>query len=672
MEIPVLKPISTARRPFVCLTLVFSLLTLICLTSLTHAEEPASPQWQFSEELLEPVWTGDTVRGESALFIRDLRTGQTKASLLFPAQKVLKITNSAGDITYEEGRDYQWKPGSREITLPENTRIVWKFPTQMRRPANSQRHKLTHRDGHGEIFFGGQLEYHDLQTFITYTHAPVDWSKITPVFDAKVLPRTIKKLQKHDTTSIVLLGDSISTGCNASGWAGGAPFQPAFFGLLQENLQHHYQNRIALTNLSVGGKDTKWALTQVDEVVKADPDLVIIAFGMNDSAGRSAEEFKANTKALIEQIQKKQPRAEFILVAPMLGNRDWIRLKHELFPQYRDALAELTQPGVALADMTSLWTEFFKHKQDWDLTGNGVNHPNDFGHRVYAQVLSTLLIPEDETNAASETSLPPEVFSLWDGKAPIGADQFEEADVKLTLHRPVKPNGAAIVICPGGGYQRVVTGGEGHGIAAWLNRHGVTGIVLEYRMPDGRTFVPLMDAQRAIRTARAHAKDWDIDPAKVGIMGFSAGGHLASTAATHFDAGDSQAQDSINRQSSRPDFAILVYPVVTMGETTHGGSKKNLLGPDPTPEMIELFSNEKQVTDQTPPIFLAHAVDDKPVPIKNSQALYAALQEKQIPSKLLELPDGGHGLNGYKGPSWDAWQKQSLEWLAELKFIPQQ
>lgn len=667
-----LKPISTARHPFVCLTLVFSLLTLICLTSLTHAEEPASPQWQFSEELLEPVWKGDTVRGESVLFIRNLATGETKASLLFPAQKVLKITNSAGDITYEEGRDYHWKPGSREITLPENTRIVWKFPTQMRRPANSQRHKLTHRDGHGEIFFGGQLEYHDLQTCITYTHAPVDWSKITPVFDAKSLPRTIKKLQKHDTTSIVLLGDSISTGCNASGWAGGAPFQPAFFGLLQENLQHHYQNRIALTNLSVGGKDTKWALTQVDEVVKADPDLVIIAFGMNDSAGRSAEEFKANTKALIEQIQKKQPRAEFILVAPMLGNRDWIRLKHELFPQYRDALAELATRGVALADMTSLWTEFFKHKQDWDLTGNGVNHPNDFGHRVYAQVLSTLLIPEDETNAASETSLPPEVFSLWDGKAPVSEDQFEEADVKLTLHRPVKPNGAAIVICPGGGYQRVVTGGEGHGIAAWLNRHGVTGIVLEYRMPDGRTFVPLMDAQRAICMARAHAKDWGIDPAKVGIMGFSAGGHLASTAATHFDAGDSQAQDPISRQSSRPDFAILVYPVVTMGETTHGGSKKNLLGPEPTPEMIELFSNEKQVTDQTPPIFLAHAVDDKPVPIKNSQALYAALQEKQIPSKLLELPDGGHGLNGYKGPSWDAWQKQSLEWLAELKFIPQQ
>ncbi|WP_339676798.1 alpha/beta hydrolase, partial [uncultured Gimesia sp.] len=213
---------------------------------------------------------------------------------------------------------------------------------------------------------------------------------------------------------------------------------------------------------------------------------------------------------------------------------------------------------------------------------------------------------------------------------------------------------------------------EGHGIAKWINQHGITGIVLEYRMPHGRSYVPLLDAQRAIRLVRANAKRWDIDPDRVGIMGFSAGGHLASTAATHFDKGDPQAKEAIDRESSRPDFAILVYPVVTMGDSTHGGSRKNLLGNNPTPELVELFSNEKQVTAQTPPIFLAHAVDDKPVPIKNSQDLYAALQAKKIPSQLLELPSGGHGLNGYKGPMWDAWQKQSLEWLAKLKIIPEQ
>lgn len=653
----------------IALLLSCTLSTGILLLSGTAAAEPS--EWKYTPQLLQPFWQGETIEGESVLFIKDPKTGESKASVLFPIEKVLSVQNSAGDITYEEGRDYLWKPGSREITLPRNSRIVSRTTADLRRPDDSQRHKLTHRDGNGEIFFGGQLEYHDMQTSVTYKHKLVDWQAIVPTFNEKALPRTIQKLRKHDTVSIVLLGDSISTGCNASGWAGGAPFQPAFQDLLKEHLQARYQTRVNLENPSVGGKDTRWALTQVDKVLESKPDLVIIAFGMNDSAGRSVKEYQANTKALMEQIREKRPQTEFILVAPMLGNKDWIRLKHERFPQYRDALAELCQPGVALADMTSIWTEFLKQKQDWDLTGNGVNHPNDFGHRVYAQVLSTLLVPPQQTAEASKkTSLAPQVVSLWNGKAPTGDDQFESTDPKITVHRPVKANGAAIVICPGGGYQRLVTGGEGHGIAKWLNQYGITGVVLEYRMPAGRSFVPLLDAQQAIRTVRANAKQWNIDPEKVGIMGFSAGGHLASTATTHFDAGDPKANDPVKRQSSRPDFAILVYPVVTMGNHTHGGSKKNLLGTDPSPELIKLFSNEKQVTAQTPPIFLAHALDDKPVPPKNSKALYDALQAKNIPSKYLELPSGGHGLNGYKGPMWDAWQTQSMAWLAKLKFIP--
>ena len=262
--------------------------------------------------------------------------------------------------------------------------------------------------------------------------------------------------------------------------------------------------------------------------------------------------------------------------------------------------------------------------------------------------------------------------SLWNGHAPVGDGMFQEGDAFITVHKAEKPNGAAVIICPGGGYGGLVTGAEGHGIAAWLNKHGIAGIVLEYRLPAGRSFVPLLDAQRAIRTARTSAKEWGIDPARIGIMGFSAGGHLASTAGTHFDAGDAKATDIIDRTSSRPDFMILVYPVVSMGDKTHGGSKSNLLGKNPTPELVELFSNEKQVTDQTPPTFLAHALDDKPVPPENSKALYDALQAHKIPSKYLELPSGGHGLNGYKGPMWDAWQKQSLEFLAELKLIPAQ
>lgn len=262
----------------------------------------------------------------------------------------------------------------------------------------------------------------------------------------------------------------------------------------------------------------------------------------------------------------------------------------------------------------------------------------------------------------------PQRFSLWDGRAPINNDnQFEEGDAWITVHRPASPNGTAVVICPGGGYGGLVTGGEGHGIAKWLNGHGITGVVLEYRLPNGRSFVPLLDAQRAIRTVRANAKQWKLDPARVGIIGFSAGGHLASTAATHFDLGNADATNPIDRLSCRPDFAILVYPVITMGETTHGGSRTRLLGESPSDELVTLFSNEKQVTANTPPTFLAHAVDDKPVPIENSRLFHKACQAFKVPSRLLELPAGGHGLNGYQGPMWDAWQSQSIAWIKQLK-----
>ena len=262
----------------------------------------------------------------------------------------------------------------------------------------------------------------------------------------------------------------------------------------------------------------------------------------------------------------------------------------------------------------------------------------------------------------------PFAVRLWPENAPNGDKTFEMSEAKVTVHLPQHPGGSAIVICPGGGYGGLVTGPEGHGIAEWLNTHGIAGIVLEYRLPAGRAFVPLLDAQRAIRTVRARATEWQINPAQVGIMGFSAGGHLASTAATHFDAGNSAAADPLDRPHSRPDFAVLVYPVVTMGEKTHGGSRTNLLGAMPSQELMDLFSGEKQVTDKSPPMFLAHAVDDGPVP-SHSKALFESLQAAMIPSKYLELPSGGHGLDGYQGPMWDAWQKQSLEWLAEQQLI---
>lgn len=266
----------------------------------------------------------------------------------------------------------------------------------------------------------------------------------------------------------------------------------------------------------------------------------------------------------------------------------------------------------------------------------------------------------------------PQKIGLWDGRAALGQGQVQDVEVWITLYRPANPNGTAVVICPGGGYGGLAVQPEGHGIAAWLNGFGVTGVVLEYRMPAGRHAVPLLDAQRALRTVRATAKAWEIDPARIGIIGFSAGGHLASTAATHFDAGNPKATDPIEQVSCRPDFAILIYPVISMGEATHGGSRQNLLGSDPSPELIELYSNEKQVTDQTPPTFLAHALDDEVVVPANSQMFFDALRAHKVPSQYLVHTTGGHGLNGYQGPSWDAWQTQSLKWLRGLKLLPPQ
>lgn len=356
-----------------------------------HAKTTES-SWADSSSLLKPFWRGDVVEGEPVLFVRDNDTAEAVGSLLFPISEVLSVRSSSGEITYQAGKDYRFVPGTHQIVIPIGSQVVTKLPSQLRRPDNSQRHKLTHRDGNGEILFGSKLEYHQMQTSVTYKKTDNSWPVSMPAFDPKTLPVTIKKLHDHQDVSVVLLGDSISTGCNASGWGGGAPFQPAYQDLLTQNLSEHYDTDVKLVNLSVGGMSTPWGVTMVDQVVSHQPDLVIIAFGMNDSASRSAEEFGKNTAAMIKATRATHPETEFILVASMLGNHDWVRLNHDVFPAYRDQLASLCEPGIALADITSVWAEFLNRKKDSDLTGNGVNHPNDFGHRVYAQVLAALLI----------------------------------------------------------------------------------------------------------------------------------------------------------------------------------------------------------------------------------------------------------------------------------------
>lgn len=269
-------------------------------------------------------------------------------------------------------------------------------------------------------------------------------------------------------------------------------------------------------------------------------------------------------------------------------------------------------------------------------------------------------------------------FPLWPEGAP-GALGKEDKDVPtLTpyLPDPARATGAAIVICPGGGYGALARH-EGEDYAKFLNENGIAGFVLKYRLGSGGYHHPAMlqDAARALRTVRARAAEWKLDPRRIGIMGSSAGGHLASTLLTHFDSGQPEAADPVERQSSRPDLGVLCYAVITMGEFTHQGSKKNLLGADPSPELVRQLSNELQVTPQTPPCFIWHTAEDKGVPVENSLQFAQALRQAGVPFDLHVYQKGPHGI-GLGSREWNPakrhpWTADLAFWLKEQGFAKQ-
>jgi len=232
--------------------------------------------------------------------------------------------------------------------------------------------------------------------------------------------------------------------------------------------------------------------------------------------------------------------------------------------------------------------------------------------------------------------------------------------------------GAAIIILPGGSYSGLVYGREGINVAKWFREKGITAIVLRYRMKPYRFPVPMTDAQRAIQVVRSNAKQWDIDPQRIGIMGFSAGGHAASLATVYHIAADPESDDPVARVSSRPDFSVLVYPVITMHEPdTHPGSRQNLLGPNPSENLIDEASSNLHVNAQTPPTLLVCATDDKVVPIRNSELFLEALRNNDIPGKLLTYETGGHGfgLSPKKTDPNAAWPKDCMIWLRDIGVI---
>jgi acetyl esterase/lipase len=262
---------------------------------------------------------------------------------------------------------------------------------------------------------------------------------------------------------------------------------------------------------------------------------------------------------------------------------------------------------------------------------------------------------------------------LWSNGAPnaLGKEAKDTPMAFVRLPESDQPT-SALVILPGGGYGNLAMGHEGKDIAEWANSMGMAAVICDYRHK-GKGYAhpaPMQDAQRAIRLARANAKDWNIDPSRVGVIGFSAGGHLASTVLTKFEAADATQSDPVARESSRPDFGILAYPVIVFGQdATHKGSQRNLLGESPSQEMIALFSSEKQVTKETPPTFLFHTMEDKGVPPENSIAFYSAMLRNGVPGELHVFEKGKHGIGlGKSIPVTSEWSLACHRWLVSRGF----
>jgi acetyl esterase/lipase len=291
--------------------------------------------------------------------------------------------------------------------------------------------------------------------------------------------------------------------------------------------------------------------------------------------------------------------------------------------------------------------------------------------RLVILMLASSLVLLDSANPQDVSR--PAPAPLWPRGAPGAVGSGPEDTPTISLYRPANAasTGAAFVVCPGGGYTRLADH-EGHNVAVWLNGIGVTVFVLKYRLgPRYRHPAPLQDVTRAIRTVRARAKEWNVDPGRIGVIGFSAGGHLASTVATQFDTGTPAAADVVDRVSSRPDLAVLAYPVISMEEgIAHAGSRTNLLGPNPSADLVQALSTDRRVTSRTPPTFLFHTADDAGVLVENSLRFAAALRAAKVPYELHVFETGRHGVGlALDNPVLSAWPRLLESWLRARGFV---
>jgi lysophospholipase L1-like esterase len=319
--------------------------------------------------LLEPFWLSTTMHRESVMFVA-AADNAAEATLLFRPDEILSVNDAAREVSYIEETDYRIDAETRRIIRPPWSRMTCVSPETAKAPNGALRHKWL--------------------VAVTYTHHD-RWQGFVPEDAAAQLPRVTRRLEQREPLTICLTGDSISEGYDASGFHHMRPDQPPFGPLVAAGLQQQSGAKVQFHNFATAGWTTEDALWDTERIASVHPDLVVVAFGMNDASYASADEYAANVSRLLARIREAATDTEFILVSPMLPAPECDWLVHSRFGEYRNALGELNDQGVVLADVTTLWSELVARKDPHDLSGNGWNHPNDFGHRVYAQTVLTVM-----------------------------------------------------------------------------------------------------------------------------------------------------------------------------------------------------------------------------------------------------------------------------------------
>lgn len=340
----------------------------------------------------KPFWASGVMEGESLFFVRDGEDVLPSADLLLVPEGDVTIKSATGIVEYDQGKDFTVDPGSRTITLTSDTLIPFTDRKDLYRTAD-QKFIIDHKKNEPDVklYFSEGHFYHDLQTEATYSHSG-DWKGFVPLQQEGSLSRTKRIIRASEPLTICMIGDSITAGANSSKRTEAPPFMPEYGKLVADNIEDHFGSNVTYCNHSLGGGGAAYGVKSAPAAADEHPDLVIIGFGMNDVGQRDVENYTKNILETMNIIKGKNPEAEFILVASMLGNPEWSCTPLEEFPRHRDALNSLCGDTVVLADLTSMWTDLLKLKRFHDLTGNGVNHPNDFGHRIYAQVILQLVL----------------------------------------------------------------------------------------------------------------------------------------------------------------------------------------------------------------------------------------------------------------------------------------